>query len=123
MTTNSAATAAAATTTRAYATIDDLMARVGVDGLTAALTNPGLLAAVDQQAASVRESIRRSRRQLSLEALASYAGSVTAAVHRGGRRLPEPGEAVAPALDWDTAPRYLLRLVAVCAIAEQAGWL
>ena len=106
---------------RAFAVLDDLMARVGVDGLTAALANPGLLAVVDQHAAAVRESVRRSGRVLDADSLAGYATSVTAAVHRSGRELPEPGEA--ERVDWTRADWHLIRLAAVCAIAEEYGWL
>jgi hypothetical protein len=99
------------------------MARVGVDGLTAALTNPGLLAAVDQHATAVRRAMRRSRRRVTLENLASYAGSIAAAARRTGRVIPQAGEAVEPTLEWASAPWHVVRLVAVCAIAEESGLL
>lgn len=116
-------TTATETAIRAQAVIDDLMARVGVDGLTAALSNPGMLACVDQHATAVREAVRRSGRRLSVQTLASYATSVAAAVRRAGRVLPQPGEAQLPGMDWQQADWHLLRLVGVCAIAEERGWL
>jgi hypothetical protein len=116
-------TAATETAGRAYAVLDDLMARVGVDGLTAALGNPGLLAAVDQHATAVLRAVRRAGRQLTMESLASYAGSVAAALHRMDRALPQAGEAVLPNVDWAHSEWHLVRLVAVCAIAEESGWL
>jgi Family of unknown function (DUF6401) len=117
----SAATAPTELAGRAHATLDNLMARVGVDGLYAALTEPGLLAAVDQHATAVRESIRRSGRRFGLPALARYAESVLAAAHRMGRTVPQAGEA--DKLDWARAEWHLVRLVAVCALAEERGLL
>ncbi|GAA2516900.1 DUF6401 family natural product biosynthesis protein [Pilimelia columellifera] len=103
--------------------LDELMARLGVDGLTYALGNAGFLAELDQQAAAIREAVRRSGRQLTIPSLVSYARSVLFAAQRMGRPLPEPGEAVTPLLDWSAAPWHLVRLLAVCAIAEEADWL
>lgn len=115
--------AATETADRAQPVLDDLMARIGVDGLTAALSHPGLLACVDQHATAVREAIRRSGRRISVQTLVSYATSVIAAVRRAGRELPAPGEAQLPGVDWEHAEWHLLRLVGVCAIAEERGWL
>lgn len=106
-----------------YDVLDDLMARIGVDGLTAALVHPGLLAEVDQHAAAIREAVRRSGRQVTADTVVSYATSVTAAVRRCGVTLPEPGDAAPQHLDWLRADWFLLRLTAVCAIAESNGWL
>ncbi|HYN97031.1 MAG TPA: DUF6401 family natural product biosynthesis protein [Pilimelia sp.] len=111
------------TTERAALVLDDLMARVGVDGLTVAFAHPGLMAAVDQHAAAIREALRAAGRRVDAEAVAGYATSVTAAAHRMGRFMPEPGEADLPGLDWLRAEWHLLRLLAACAIAEDAGWL
>jgi hypothetical protein len=121
MTSDFFAITAPGTAERAFAVLDGLMARVGVDGLTAAIANPGVCAAVDQHGAAVREAVRRSGRQLDAESLASYATSIAAAVHRMGHELPEPGEAVE--YEWATAEWHLVRLVAVCALAEENGWL
>lgn len=115
--------AATETANRAQKVLDDLMARVGVDGLTAALANPGLLACVDQHAAAVREAVRRSGRRISVQTLAAYGISVIAAVHRAGRTLPAPGQADLPGVDWLRPEWHLLRLIGVCAIAEERGWL
>ncbi|HEX5740947.1 MAG TPA: DUF6401 family natural product biosynthesis protein [Pilimelia sp.] len=103
--------------------LDDLMARVGVDGLTVALAEPCVLALVDQHAADVRRAVRRAGRRWAPEALASYAGSVTAAARRMGLWMPEPGEACGSRIDWLRAPWHLLRLLAVCALAEESAWL
>ena len=77
----------------AYPVLDEAMARVGVDGLVAALAQPALLALVDQHAAAVRESLRGAGRPVDADAVSGYARSVMASAERMGRRLPEPGEA------------------------------
>jgi uncharacterized protein DUF6401 len=114
--------AAPETTSHAYPVLDDLMARVGVDGLAEALAHPALLAAVDQHAAAVRESLRTAGRPVDAGSVSAYARSVMAAVERMGRRLPEPGEADLGA-GWLRAEWHLLRLLGVCALAEEADWL
>lgn len=102
----------------AYTDLDELMAAVGVDGLVAALRSPGLLAVVDQHAAAVRESITAADKSLDGVSLARYARSVLAVATRHGRELPD-----AATLDWSRAEWFVLRLVAVCSIAESEGWL
>ena len=102
----------------AHAVLDQLMASVGVDGLVAALRNPGLMAAVDQHAAAIRETLRTAGRDLDIIALAGYARSVLALLNRSGHALPEPD-----AIDWNRAGSHVLRLVATCALAESGGLL
>ena len=75
----------------ARALLDEMMARVGVDGLAAALGDTGLLAQVDQHAAAVRDALHHAGREADAEGLAA---------------------------EW-----HLLRLVAVCMIAESSGLL
>ena len=107
----------------AHALLDDMMARVGVDGLAAALGDAGLLAQVDQHAAAVRESLQHAGRAVDAEGLAAYARSITAAANRMGRPVPEPGRAYVSGTAWLAAEWHLMRLVAVCMIAEAAGLL
>ena len=121
MTSDFFAITAPATAAGAGSALDELMARVGVDGLVAALTVPGLSAAVDQHAAAIREAVRRGGRPLTARTLAAYAASVAASARRMGRELPEPGEV--GDIDWSGADWHLVRLVAVCAMAEERGWL
>jgi Family of unknown function (DUF6401) len=102
----------------AHAVLDQLMASVGVDGLVAALRNPGLMAAVDQHAAAIRETLRAAGRDVDIVALAGYARSVLALLSRSGHALPEPD-----AIDWSRAGSHVLRLVATCALAEDGGLL
>src|SRR6187551_1883357 len=93
----------------ALAVLDQLMASVGVDGLVAALRNPGLLAAVDQHAAAARETIRAAGRDVDLVSLAGYTRSVLALLSRHGHSLPEPAT-----IDWNTADGHVLLLVGIC---------
>jgi hypothetical protein len=101
--------------------LDEMMARVGVAGLAAAFADPGLLATVDQHAAAVRDSLAGAGRTLDGPGLASYAKSILAAATRMGRVVPEPGSAPVTVTDWHAAEWHLVRLVAVCALAEEAG--
>jgi hypothetical protein len=113
------ATADATTVRPARLALDDLMASVGVDGLVAALRSPGLLAAVDQHAAAVREALIARGGGIDAAGLAAYARSVHAAAYRMGRPVPAQADDV----DWSRAGWHLLRLVAVCAVADEAGCL
>jgi hypothetical protein len=100
----------------ARVSLDHLMGWVGVDGLVAALGSPGVLAVVDQHAAAVRDAL--GTRVGEPRALAEYAREVHVAALRDVHPLPDPAR-----LDWSTAPAYLLRLVAVCALAGVADCL
>jgi hypothetical protein len=107
----------------ARALLDEMMARVGVDGLVAAHADAGLLALVDQHAAAVRDALAHAGRAVDAEGLASYAKSIAAAADRMGRPVPQPGHAYASGPAWLAAEWHLLRLVAVCMIAESADLL
>jgi Family of unknown function (DUF6401) len=95
--------------------LDQLMALVGIDGLVAALSSPGLLAAVDQHATDIQHSLAAAGRPVNAASLAGYAKSVLAVAHRCGRTLPDPST-----LNWARAEWYILRLVAVCSLADEA---
>jgi hypothetical protein len=103
--------------------LDDMMARVGVDGLAAALADASLLAQVDQHAAAVREALGKAGRSVDAAGLAAYARSVSAAATRMGRPVPAPGQAYVSGAAWLAAEWHLMRLVAVCMIAEAADLL
>jgi hypothetical protein len=107
----------------ARALLDEMMARVGVDGLAAALGDAGLLAQVDQHAAAVRDALRGAGREVDAGGLAAYAKSIAAAADRMGRPVPQPGHAYLSGTAWLAAEWHLMRLVAVCLIAESAGLL
>jgi len=107
----------------AGAYLDEIMARVGVDGLAAAFAEPALLARLDQHAAAVRDALRDAGRIVDAEGLAAYARSIAAGAVRMGRPLPEPGFAPMSGAEWLAAGFPLVRLVAVCLIAETEGLL
>jgi hypothetical protein len=97
----------------AQSVLDQLMAWVGVDGLVAAIQNPGLLAIVDQHVAAIRGGIAGAGCDIDAISLARYARSVLAVACRHG--FPPPDAA---AINWRDADWYLLRLVAICALAD-----
>jgi hypothetical protein len=105
------------TATEARDALDLLMAQVGVDGLVEALTHPGLMARVDQHAAAVRDAVTTTGGIDELS-LARYARSIVAAAERVGRPLGDPAD-----IDWPNADWHVLRLVAVCALADEFGLL
>jgi hypothetical protein len=122
--TNFAAPFAAVSAVRpAGAYLDEMMARVGIDGLTAAFAEPALLARLDQHAAAVRDALRGAGRIADVDGLAAYARSIAAGAVRMGRPLPQPGFAPVSGAEWLAAGFPLLRMVAVCLIAESEGLL
>jgi hypothetical protein len=96
--------------------LSHLISRLGRAGLTAASTRPGLLAALDQHIAAVRDALGDGWRIPSVTALAGYAAGLRdrAAEHRW--EVPAADE-----VEWTFAPWPVLRIVAVCALADQAG--
>ena len=101
--------------------LDEMMARVGVDGIVAALADPGLLALVDQHTAAVRDALSSAGRDADADGLAGYARAIVAGARRKSRGLPDPGFAPTAPADWKAADWHLLRLVAICMIAEENG--
>lgn len=96
----------------ARATLSTLMDAIGESGLAVAAAAPGLLAAVDQHGAAVRDSLFGDRRPLTALTLAGYAhGIQEAAVEHGWRPPTDP-------VDWTRADWVLTRLLAVCALAR-----
>jgi hypothetical protein len=86
--------------------------RVGRTGMTAAHAVPGLLAAVDQHAAAVRDALADRDGSVARTSLASYADGVadTALQHGWDGALPSGS-------GWSRAPWPVLRLLAVCQLA------
>jgi hypothetical protein len=112
------ATANPMATASAHQALDELMAWVGVDGLVAALAAPGLLAEIDQHAAAVRDAITAAGCAVDALSLSRYARSIAAAAQRMGYPLPEPSLNGTDTY-WTRAGWHLLRLVAVCALADE----
>jgi hypothetical protein len=90
-----------------------LMSSLGEAGLAVASAAPGLLAAVDQHAAAVRDSLCGDRRPLTEVALAGYAHGIREAAQEHGWPTP-----VGP-VDWTRADWVQTRLLAVCALARR----
>lgn len=118
---NLAFAASVAAVRPAGAYLDEMMARVGVDGLTAAFAAPGLLALIDQHAAAVRGALLDAGRRVDTAGLVAYARSLAAAAVRSGRPLPEPGQAPTTAAEWANAGLPMLRMVAICMLADESG--
>jgi hypothetical protein len=93
-----------------------LASRLGRAGLAAASSRPGLLAALDQHRAAVRDTLGDGWRVPTAAALAGYAAGVRdwATEHRWV--VPTVDE-----IDWANASWPVLRLVAVCDLAGDAG--
>jgi len=104
--------AARAALRSAHASIAELNAAVGASGLTSAAEAPGLLAAIDQHAAGIRDSLSADERPLTAIVLAAYAEGVRDAAFRHGWEPP------AGAIDWTTPDWVLFRLLAVCVLAR-----
>jgi hypothetical protein len=104
--------AARAALRSAHASIAELNAAVGATGLAAVADAPGLLAAIDQHAAAIRDSLSADERPLTAIVLAAYAEGVRDAAFRHGWEPP------AGAVDWSTPDWVLYRLLAVCALAR-----
>ena len=97
----------------AHTTLDHLMAQVGVDGLIAAMRSPGLLALVDQHAAAIRASLAMAGCPADAVSLARYARMVQVTAERHGYPSWDVEH-----LDWREADWYVVRLVAVCWLAD-----
>lgn len=96
----------------AHASLADLTAAVGVSGLAAAQANPGLMSAIDQHAASIRDSLHADSRPLTAILLAAYAEGVRDAAFQHGWNAPEN------AIDWSENDWVLRRLLAICMLAR-----
>lgn len=88
-----------------------LMREVGHFGLSEMRSVPGLTAEVDQHAAAVRAAIESDGARLTRRALAQYAMGFLDGVQERGWFSDSRG------YDWET-----LRLVAICWLAREAGF-
>ena len=97
-------------------TVYRLLAQVGGPGVDTSGTLPGVLAAVDQHAAELRDVIGTGETPPGLVALAAYSeGLLDAAAELGW--TPPDGHRV----DWSRADWLSIRLRAVCALACATG--
>lgn len=107
------AVATRSATRSARSVLAGLMASIGAVGLDAAARHPGLLAAIDQHAAAVRDSLLGDVRPLTPVHLAGYAEGVREAAMEHGWRLPDGP------VDWSSVGDWILiRLLAVCALSR-----
>ncbi len=93
-----------------------LICRFGRGGLAAAAARPWLLAAVDQHRAAIRDTLGDGWRLPSVAALAGYAAGLR---DRGVEHLwsvPDTKE-----FDWTFADWPVVRMLAVCSLAREAG--
>jgi hypothetical protein len=90
-------------------------ARLGAAGMAAMAALPGLLAAVDQHAAEVRDTLADRRGRCSLPLLAAYADGVADRATAKGWRIDEVADG-----RWGTASWASLRLLAVSVLAATA---
>lgn len=104
--------AARAALRSANASLTELHDTVGACGLVAADANPGLMAAIDQHSAGIRDSLTADVRPLTPVLLAAYAEGVRDAAFTHGWRPP-----MGP-IDWSEDNWVLRRLLAVCALAR-----
>ncbi len=104
--------AARAALRSAHASLAELTAAVGVSGLAAAQSSPGLMSVIDQHAAGVRDSLNADTRPLTPILLAAYAEGVRDAAFQHGWVAPD-GE-----IDWSENDWVLRRLLAVCELAR-----
>lgn len=98
--------------------LDGLQQRVGAAGLPAAGRDPALAMVLGEHATAVSDWLARNGLAGNRTALGGYGEAVLIAAQRCGRVLPRD-----PAgLDWSRAEWYLLRLLAVCALAHEPAW-
>lgn len=104
--------AARAALRSAHASLDELALSVGDSGLAEAAQRPALLAAIDQHAAGVRDSLSADARPMTAIVLAAYAEGVRDAAYRHGWQPPQGP------IDWTVTDWVLYRLLAVCSLAR-----
>jgi hypothetical protein len=93
-----------------------LQDRVGDAGLLAAGRDHALGVSVDQHQHQVRAWLTARGLAVSRQSIAGYAAVLLAAAQRCGRRLPADPQR----FDWSGAEWYLVRLLALLAMAAEA---
>ena len=101
----------------ARSTLNGLMIWLGEPGLEAATRSAGLVALIDQHAASVRDALGDPADGPSAVSLAGYASGVRDALIETEWRVPLLAEQDWSAPEWPT-----VRLLAICALARSHGY-
>jgi hypothetical protein len=91
-----------------------LRQRIATSGVNAMRADPALLADVDQHAAAVRDALTEVSGRVSAVGLAAYADGVMDAAAGNEWRLPTNPDG----LEWRAPSWPLVRLLAVCVVAE-----
>jgi hypothetical protein len=97
----------------ATATLNGLMIWLGEPGLNAAARSAGLMALIDQHAASVRDALGDPADGPSAVSLAGYAAGVRDALIETKWRLSPVSEQ-----DWSVPEWPTIRLLAICSLAR-----
>lgn len=103
-------------TSAALFALGQWMDRLGRAGIAAMRAVPGLLAAVDQHAAQIRDAVADRHGRLHPVSLAAYADGVADAASRRGWSVDELLGG-----DWSGASWASVRLLAVCTLAESTA--
>jgi DNA-binding FrmR family transcriptional regulator len=93
-----------------------LRGRIATSGVDAMRDDPALLADVDQHAAAVRDALIEATGRITTAGLAAYADGVTDAAADNDWFLPADPDGS----EWSAPSWPLVRLLAVCVIAEAA---
>jgi hypothetical protein len=96
--------------------LDTLASRVGEAGLAAARADAGLGAEVIRHEDEVRAWLGAQGLAVSRQSVAGYAAVLLTAAQCCGRLFPPDPQAY----DWSTPEWYLVRLLALCTMAEPA---
>ena len=100
----------------ARSTLNGLMIWLGEPGLDAAARSAGLMALIDQHAASVRDALGDPADGPSAVSLAGYASGVRDALIETDWRVPQVADQDWSAPEWPT-----VRLLAICCLARTYG--
>jgi hypothetical protein len=93
-----------------------LGSRVGAAGSAAAVLDEGLRAELSRHRTEISAWLDEQGLAVSRPSIAGYAAVLLAAAQRCGRWLPPDAEGY----DWSNPEWYVVRLVALCAMAESA---
>jgi hypothetical protein len=94
--------------------LTQLRRRIATGGVSAMRADPALLAQVDQHAAAVRDALTEVSGRVTAVGLAAYADGVMDTAACDGWQLPTDADG----LEWCAPSWPLVRLLAVCLVAD-----